>query len=141
MMNKQLTRWTIGALIALSSQLAFSGDVVVIGNKDNAAAVDKAFVAKIYTGEAKSWPDGAPVVAFDQAEDSPARAAFLSEVVGKTPANMKSLWAQNIFSGKGLPPKPVGGDDDVKKAVAGNKNAIGYVKAASVDASVRVLVK
>ena len=127
-----------GAALSLS---AWAADVVVIVNKDNANAVDKAFVVKVYTGDAKFWPDGGPIFSIDQGDDSPIRADFNKSVLGKSSANMKALWAQNIFAGKGLPPKVVDPDAEVKKVVSTNKNAIGYIKASSVDDTVKVVVK
>jgi ABC-type phosphate transport system substrate-binding protein len=127
-----------GAVLSMS---VWAGDVVVIVNKANANAVDKGLVVKIYTGETKNWPDGGPVFAIDQGEANPIRADFYSSILGKSAANMKALWAQNIFSGAGLPPKVVDPDAEVKKVVATNKNAIGYIKAGSVDDTVKVVVK
>jgi len=126
---------------AATSLPAWAGDVVVIGNKGNPNAVDKAFVVKVYTGQTKSWADGGPVFAIDQGVDSPIRADFYSNILGKSSANMKAVWAQNIFSGKGLPPKIVDPDAEVKKIVSSNQNAIGYIKASSVDDTIKVLVK
>ena len=120
---------------------AWAADVVVIVNKANANVMDKGGVAKIYTGETKSWPDGGSIVAIDQSEDNPIRADFYSSVLNKSIANMKARWAQNIFSGKGLPPKVVNPDAEVKKIVSTNKNAIGYINASSVDGTVKVVVK
>lgn len=127
-----------GAMLSVS---VWAADVVVIVNKENTNAVDKALVVKIYTGETKNWPDGGPVFAIDQGEDNPIRADFNSSVLGKSSGNMKALWAQIIFSGKGLPPTVADGDADVKKAVIARKNAVGYIKASSVDDSVKVVVK
>jgi ABC-type phosphate transport system substrate-binding protein len=120
---------------------AQAGDFVVIVNKANTAAVDKTTIAKIYTGESKSWSDGTPVMAFDLPEDNPARASFSTDVVGKPISNLKSLWAQLIFSGRALPPKSAPSDDEMKKLVAANKGAVGYIKPGSVDDSVKVAVK
>ncbi|MBI2778989.1 MAG: substrate-binding domain-containing protein [Gammaproteobacteria bacterium] len=120
---------------------AWAGDVVVIVNKGNTNAVDKAFVVKVYTGEAKAWADGGPIFALDQGEDSPVRADFYSSMLGKSVSNMKALWAQNIFAGKALPPKIVDPDAEVKKVVSANKHAIGYISASSADDTVKVVVK
>jgi hypothetical protein len=46
-----------------------------------------------------------------------------------------------VFSGKALPPKQMGSDDEMKKFVASNKGAIGYIKASSLDDSVKAVVK
>jgi len=127
--------------VALLATAARAGDFAVIVNKENTSPVDKETVAKIYTGELKSWKDGAPVVAIDLPESNPVRASFSTEVLGKAVGNVKALWAQMIFSGKALPPKQVASDEDVKKLVSANKGAIGYVKQSSVDDSVRVALK
>ena len=135
---KYLLAYFVGAIFTLH---AWAADVVVIVNKNNSNTVDKAFVVKIYTGEAKNWPDGGTVLALDQGEDNPIRADFNSSVLNKNVGNMKALWAQNIFSGKGLPPKVVDPDAEVKKIVSTNKNAIGYIKASSADDTVKVVLK
>jgi len=119
----------------------WAGDVVVIVNKENTNAIDKVLVAKIYTGEAGYWPNGGSIFAVDQSEANSIRANFYSSMLGKSPSNMKALWAQKIFSGQALPPKVVDTDAEVKKVVSANKNAIGYIKASSVDDSVKVVAK
>jgi ABC-type phosphate transport system substrate-binding protein len=129
---------TAALLLGGASQ---AGDFVVIVNKANTAAVDKSTVAKIYTGELKSWSDGTPVMPFDLPEDNPQRASFCTDVVGKPVASLKALWAQMIFSGKALPPKAAPSDEEMKKSVAANKGAVGYIKPGSVDDSVKVAVK
>jgi ABC-type phosphate transport system substrate-binding protein len=118
-----------------------AADVVVVVNKANPNTPDKAFIARLYTGEARSWPDGPAAALIDQAEDSPVRADFSSQVLGRSVSNLKAAWAQLIFTGKGLPPKVIDGDAEVKRAVAANRNAIGYIKAGSVDDTVKVILK
>jgi ABC-type phosphate transport system substrate-binding protein len=129
------------ALLAMGavSMPAMAGDYVIITNKGNTNAVDKELVAKIYRGEAKVWPNGDSVSAYDLPEDNAARATFDQEVAGKSVSQMKALWGQLIFSGKAVPPKKVESDDEVKKAVAANKGAVGYVSASSVDGSVKAI--
>ena len=136
------TRKLISILALLGwSAAAQAGDVVVIVNKANDNAVDKALVAKIYTGESKVWANGGTISAIDLSDDNPGRASFANEVVGKSPGSLKSLWTQNVFTGKAVPPKAMASDEDVKKAVAANKSAIGYIKAASADDTVKVVLK
>jgi ABC-type phosphate transport system substrate-binding protein len=126
---------------ALVAGPALAGDIVVIVNKANENTIDKNLVMKIYSGESKAWANGGAIAAFDLPEDNPARAAFAADVMGKNLGNMKSLWAQNVFTGKAVPPKVAPSDDEVKKTVAANKGAIGYIKASAADDSVKVVVK
>ena len=132
----------LGALAAAGLSLAaMAADYAVIVNKANASSVDKDTVAKIYTGHMKEWSGGTAVAPVDLPDDSPVRASFSSDVLGKTVSNIKALWAQAMFSGKAVPPKQVGSDDEVKKFVAANAGAIGYIKPASVDDSVKAVLK
>jgi ABC-type phosphate transport system substrate-binding protein len=140
-MTKSVWLHGMAALLmaAALTTAAAAEEVAVIVHKSNANAVDRALVVKLYTGAARSWPDGSPAFVLDQAEDSPVRADFYADVIGKSAAAMKAIWAQNIFSGRGLPPKLVNPDAEMKKLVSANRNAIGYIKASSVDDSVRVV--
>jgi ABC-type phosphate transport system substrate-binding protein len=123
------------------SRAASEDKIVVVVHKENLNTVDLAYVAKIYSGSIHAWPDGNSVVALDQPEDSEARAVFSAQVLNRTVANMRAIWSQNIFTGKGLPPKVVHSELDTKKLVASNRNAIAYVHASQVDASLRVVEK
>jgi ABC-type phosphate transport system substrate-binding protein len=140
-MNNTVLRTSSVIAGVLFSAIAMAADVVVIANKANENNVDKAFIVKAFTGEAKNWPDGGTLHLLDQADDSPSRTVFNTSVLGKNDSAVKAMWAQKIFSGKALPPKVVSSDEEVKKAVAANKNAIGYISAAAVDGSVKVIMK
>jgi len=137
----RLLRSLLVAVTLVGAAPAFAGDFVVIVNKSNAATADKATVAKIYSGTMKQWSDGTTVAAVDLPEDSPVRASFSTDVVGKSVLSLKGVWALLVFSGKASPPKQVASDDDVKKFVSTNKGGVGYVKSSSVDDSVKVAFK
>lgn len=124
--------------VVLNTALAAEG-IVVIVNKENGNPVDKDLIVKIYTGATKAWPDGTPAFPLDQAESNPIRGQFYNDVIGKSKVTMRAIWAQNIFSGKALPPKLANPDEQMKDIVRSNKNAIGYIKASSADGSVKVI--
>jgi hypothetical protein len=138
---RRTLRFAILSGILFNSANTFGDDVVIVVHKDNLHVIDFAYVAKIYSGTVRSWPDGTPVIALDQAEDTEVRAQFSAKVMNRSVAGMKAIWSQNVFSGKGLPPKVVGVDSDVKRIISTNRNAIGYLLASQVDATVKVLTK
>ena len=53
---------------------------------------------------------------------------------------MKTYWAKQLFSGKGSPPREIASAAEMKKAVAADPAAIGYVDRASLDATVRAVL-
>lgn len=116
-------------------------DIVVVVNKDNAHAVDRTFVMHVYTGASRAWPDGSPVFPLDQDHGGDVRDAFCQEWLGRSQAAVGAIWAQNIFTGKALPPKIVAPDERMKKIVATNRNAIGYIRRSALDDTVKPLTR
>lgn len=112
--------------------LVHAADVVVIGNP-SAAPLTKDQVADIFLGKSQSY------VPIDQVESAPIRAEFYKKATGRDPAQIKALWSRLIFSGKAQPPKEVADSGAVKKAVATDPKAIGYIEKSAVDGSVKVL--
>lgn len=121
--------------------VARAAEVVVIVSAHNPVATLRADqVADIFMGEATRFPDGLEVQALDQAWNTPLRNEFYQKVASRTPALMKAYWTKRIFTGRGQPPRELSSSMAVRKAVAENPGAIGYVDRAAVDASVRVVL-
>lgn len=68
-----------------------------------------------------------------------ARQLFCTTVLGKSVVNVRAIWLQHIFTGRGLAPKVTSIDAEMKQIVANNRHAIGYIRASLVDASVRIV--
>ncbi|MGE0311718.1 MAG: hypothetical protein AB7P21_08905 [Lautropia sp.] len=142
----------LGATAALSASLALGAAlslhaapcgaaeaVVVIVNPANPNPVERSFIVGVYTGAIKGWPDGSPVFALDQHENTEARKTFGDTILGKSQANLRAIWSQNIFTGRGFPPKLAAPDDEMKRIVASNRHAIGYILESKVDGTVKVV--
>ncbi len=76
-----------------------------------------------------------------QSDSSPIKAEFTEKVTKKKLGKYKAYWSKMIFSGKAVPPKELANDAAVKSFVSSNPNAVGYIDAASVDSSVKVLLR
>lgn len=135
-------RWykalTLTMALAVSS---VSAEVAVIVHPSNAATLDQAEIARLFTGRGTTFNNGNKATALNLAEAAPARAEFDTKVLNKSSSQMKAYWSKLVFTGKGTPPKELPSDAEVKAAVAADATAIGYVDAASVDASVKVVAK
>ncbi|MBV1775747.1 hypothetical protein KSF73_08460 [Burkholderiaceae bacterium DAT-1] len=127
-------------LLAMMTYVSVHADVVVIANPKQAGLkLNADQVANAFIGKKVSLPDGTALIPLNQAEGKASRSAFLQKVTGKDDAQLKAYWSKMVFTGKGDPPKEVGGDADVKKIVSSNPNTIGYVDKSVVDASVIVV--
>ena len=108
--------------------------VLVVNPKNPTATLTADQASQFYLGISNSF---APV---DHAESSPLRAEFYKKVTHKEPGQVRAIWAKLVFTGKGRPPKEYASDEEVKKAVAADVNAIGYIDKSAVDASVKVVL-
>jgi hypothetical protein len=78
-------------------------------------------------------------VPVDLGDGSAERDQFYATVAGKTPAQIKAYWSKVIFTGRGQPPRVVQNSGAMRRYVAANMDAIGYIDSMMVDDSVRVL--
>lgn len=142
MSNKHSTRTTlVAAGLCLSLGLlasAAQADAVVIVHPSNATALDDEQISKIFLGQTKTFAGGGEAIPVDQKEGA-AREDFGNKVLKKNQAQLKALWARQIFTGGAKPPKELSGDDEVLKFVAATPGAIGYVEAGKANSSVKVV--
>ena len=118
---------------ALALSRADATDVVVV-MAPTAAAVSKDRVANVYLGRST---DFTPV---DLPESSAVRDAFYKKAADRDAAQVKAVWTRIIFTGQGKPPKELPDAAAVKKAVAADPKAIGYIDKSEVDASVKIVL-
>lgn len=123
----------LAAAVSLVFAAAFAqaGELVVIVHP-TAAALGKDEVADIFLGRA---PRAIPV---DQPHDAPIRALFYQRATGRDLAQVKAVWSRVIFTGKARAPKEYADSAAVKKAVAENPRAVGYIEKSALDASVKL---
>jgi hypothetical protein len=106
-------------------------EIVVIVNPA-AAPIGKDQIADLYLAR------GSGRIPIDQAADSPIYVEFYKKATGRDVGQIKAIWSRILFTGRGLPPKQLADSAAVKKAVAADPKAVGYIEKSAVDASVKV---
>jgi len=140
-MKLKHTLQAAAAVALLTLAQAASAQVAVIVNpKSSMASMTPEQAAAIFMGKTQTLPSGQTAVPADLPESSQAREIFYSKAAGKSPAQVKATWARLTFSGKATPPKEVPTASDVKKHVAANPDAIGYIEKSAVDSTVKVVL-
>jgi ABC-type phosphate transport system substrate-binding protein len=128
-----------GLALQLDPPSAGAEVVAVVSARSAVRTLSASQLTDIFLGRASTFPSGARAVPIDQPEGSAARDEFYAKVAGKSPAQIKAFWSKIIFTGRGQPPKEAANGTDVKKLVASNADAIGYIDSTLVDDSVRVV--
>jgi ABC-type phosphate transport system substrate-binding protein len=129
----------VGLALSLASHAAVADVVAVVSAKSTITTLSKSQLADIFLGKVSRLPNGARVVAIDQAEDAPARAEFYLKLADRSAPQMKAYWSKIRFTGRGQPPEEVHSSADMKKRIAADPAAIGYIEESLVDDSVRVV--
>ena len=130
---KTMIKATLGAAVLALALPAMAEVVVVVNPKAAESSMTKEHVAQFFLGKSSSMT---PV---DQPESAPIRAEFYKKVTDKEASQVKSLWSKLVFTGKATMPKEAADSAAVKKMVASDPKAIGYIEKSAVDASVKVI--
>jgi hypothetical protein len=97
-----------------------------------AAPLSKEQIADLYLGRSD---DFTPI---DQAVGSGIYVEFYKKVTGRDSAQIKAIWSRILFTDRGVAPKQLPNSAAVKKAVAANPKAVGYIEKSAVDDSIKV---
>jgi hypothetical protein len=71
---------------------------------------------------------------------NPARQFLYRTATDRDAAQVKAVWSRIRFTGQGKPPKELADAAAVKKAVAADPKAIGYILEADADSTVKVIL-
>ncbi|MRV73036.1 hypothetical protein GJ700_15100 [Duganella sp. FT92W] len=132
-MNKLLASLLVAGA-ALSALPAQAETVVIVSQKNPATRMFAEQASQFFLGKSNMFT---PI---DQAEGSQIRNEFYQKLTDKDAAQVKAIWSKLVFTGKATPPKEYKSNADVKKAVADDPKAIGYIDKSAVDDTVKVIL-
>ncbi|SEO08973.1 hypothetical protein SAMN05428959_104598 [Duganella sp. CF517] len=132
-MKTLMTTLLLSALAATGLP-AGAETVVIVNPKNPATRMFSEQAAQFFLGKSDLFT---PV---DQADGSAIRNDFYRKVADKDVAQVKAAWSKLVFTGKATAPKEYASNADVKKAVAADPKAIGYIDKSAVDDTVKVIL-
>ncbi|NVM77408.1 ABC-type phosphate transport system substrate-binding protein [Duganella sp. SG902] len=133
-MNTSMGKLLLAAGAWLAATSVFATEIVVIVNPKNPAT-------RMFSEQAGQFFVGKSTL-FTPVEhtDGPLRTEFYRKVLDKDTAQVKAIWSKLVFTGKATAPKELGSSAEVKKAVAADPNAIGYIEKSAADDTVKVIL-
>jgi ABC-type phosphate transport system substrate-binding protein len=143
-MIRLLVIFSLSAVLALPTRSPASAEPggafrVIVNSANSAVKLDKQFVAEAFLKKRTRWDDDHALRPVDLGQQSGARGAFSHDILGRDVASVRRYWAQQVFSGRGVPPPELATDSDVVKFVAAHSGAIGYVAAGAALAGVKIV--
>ncbi len=114
--------------------------IAVIVHPERRVELSKDDLTQIYLRRRRFWDDSVPIVPLNLAAGTTLRAVFSRTVLRQSEARLAEHWNRQYFYGN-LPPATLASTEAVRRYVASDPNAIGYVPASEVDDSVRVVLR
>ncbi|AXA92299.1 hypothetical protein [Massilia sp. YMA4] len=132
---KKLLSSLLLAAVATAALPAAAETVVIVSPKNPASRMFSEQAAQFFLGKSAQFT---PI---DQAEGSAIRTDFYKRISNMEASQVKAAWLKLVFTGKATAePKEYKSDAEVKKAVADDPKAIGYINKSSVDDTVKVIL-
>jgi hypothetical protein len=129
----KLLKRTVLLLFIVAGASVRAEEIVVVVNPA-AAPISREEIADVFLARNSAWTP------LDQPADSPIYLEFYKKATGRDSAQIKAIWSRILFTGRGVPPKQLLDSSAVKKAVAANPHALGYIPKSAVDDSVKVVL-
>ncbi|MDR2450951.1 MAG: hypothetical protein LBE85_04090 [Candidatus Accumulibacter sp.] len=127
----------IGILVLaalLGASMPARSELVVIANPQSGVdQLTRSQIVNIFMGNHREFPNGLRARPLDLPADDPDKERFYHILVNKNLSQMAAYWSRLVFAGNTVPPTQARDPQEVIRTVAGNRNAIGYVKRENVD--------
>jgi ABC-type phosphate transport system substrate-binding protein len=138
--SKYPSSFLLACALLLGAMSTANAQISVIVNKDFAQEVNESLIKDIFATVKLSWPDGMKVQVVDQSSSEVGK-EFYQRALNKKVTQVRLLWTKLVLSGQANAPVKCADDSEVKKAVAENKNSIGFIATKSLDDSVKEVLK
>ena len=136
MLNFALAVLVVVALMTASAQAQIS--VIVAQSSSQKANKDE--LKEIFSGARLTWSNGNKIQVVDQPESEVGK-KFYDGFVGKSVIQVRTQWTKLVLSGQAGAPTKCTDNDAVKKAVASNPNAVGFISSSALDGTVKEIAR
>ena len=129
--------WLLALLVALPAFGQERLAVIVSSSRDVELSIEE--VSQIYLKQRRFWSQQEKVVPINREADSEVRKQFTKQVFAEEANHLDTYWNRQYYQGV-LPPLTLASDEAVRRFVALEPNAIGYILESWLDASVRAVL-
>ncbi len=114
--------------------------ISIVVAKSSTHTAEGSELKQIFSGTKLRWSDGERVAVVQLAENAVAK-AFFENFVGISVIQARNEWSRLILTGQAVAPRQCNTDEAVKKAVAENADAVGFISSSSLDSSVKEIYR
>ena len=129
---------SIIVIISLFTAINYA-QVSVVVNKSFEGSLNKSDITLLFSGQIMNYSNGDKALLVDQPETEAGKIFY--NAMGLNSGQVKVEWTKLVLSGQMKAPIKCSSDDEVKKAVAKNKNALGFILTKNLDDTVKEIYK
>ena len=126
--------------ILLISSVSKAQVSVIVNKSVTETSISSSSLGNIYSLVETKWSNGSKVVVFDYSSDNNTKSSFY-KYINKEALSLKKEWMRKQLTGEAKAPQLFSSDDEVLAKVASTPGAIGYVKSAVTNSSVKVVAE
>ncbi|MGL1937027.1 MAG: hypothetical protein OCD01_18515 [Fibrobacterales bacterium] len=137
-MKTLLIKIAVASLVCTA--MTFAGETIIIVNKNNPiTSISKSNLKRLYVGKRKDLGDF-KAVPVNQDLNKEITEKFLTTYIGKTGAEFKVFWIDQMIKGKGTAPMIQKSAEAVMAIVKEVPGAIGYIDEADFNGTVKKII-
>lgn len=126
--------WLLGPALAAQAEI-----IVVAHDACPIDTLSKPQIADIYLGRTTHLPGVGAIIPLDIGNDQELRDSFYRRITGKNAAQIRAHWARMYFTGRGVQPREVEDNHELKTLMTAHRNMIGYIRKTEAAPSLKVL--
>jgi ABC-type phosphate transport system substrate-binding protein len=112
---------------------------IVVAKGSPVSTLSSNELKRLFLGATVTGPGGSRLIGINQAQDAPERLDFAKVVLGMSPDELGRYWIDRRIRGQSGPPKSLSTAEQVRKAIAHNPNAIGYLRVTDLGPDIKVI--
>ncbi len=127
------------ATLACSASLQAADFVVAVRSDSEIGALERNDVINIFFGRSLKLQNGRQAEPLDLPRQSEEREYFYQRLIGKTQSEVNAYWARLLFTGRIVPPRNTGSQEQMIETLLANPMAIGYLERSKMHRRLRIV--
>lgn len=114
--------------------------ISIVVAKSSSHTANGGELKQIFSGTKLHWSDGERIAVVQLSDNATAK-PFFENFVGMSLNQVRNDWARLVLTGQASAPKQCNNDEAVKRAVADDESAVGFISSSALDPSVKEIYR
>ena len=127
-------------MLAIAGTSSVQAQISIVVANSSTHTANGSELKQIFSGTKLHWSDGQRIAVVQLSENTTAK-PFYENFIGMSLNQVRNDWSRLVLTGQATSPKQCSNDEAVKKVVAGDENAVGFIASSALDSSVKEIYR